>query len=49
MDLLKSAGGLSGGGSTLTAYADEIMRRCYRLKQTIRLETDRLFEEDFKK
>jgi len=47
--LSKSTGGVAGGGSTLTPYADKIMRRYYRLKQTIRLETDRLFEEDFKK
>ena len=47
--LAKSAGGVAGGGSTLTPYADKIIRRYNRLKQAIRQETDRLFEEDFKK
>jgi len=45
--LSKSVGGLSGGGSTLTRYAGKIMRHYYRLKQTIRLQADRLFEDDF--
>ena len=47
--LSKTAGGVAGGGSTLTPYAHKIMRRYDRSKQTIRQETDRLFEEDFKR
>jgi len=45
--LVKSQGGSSGGGSTLTPYAHILMDRYLSLSRIIDTQADELFESDF--
>jgi molybdate transport system regulatory protein len=43
--LIRSIGGKSGGGSSLTPFALELMERFRKLHRTVSDEADRLFDE----